>query len=239
VRSYTWTIGQYNHGWRWASIVGLAAVLLAGCFGSDDGTERDAGNVVQPGAPGEPTRKLSGEEVAELETPEHTKADVRFMQDMIHHHRQAVVMTRWVPRRTASEDIRLMSRRIELSQQTEIEAIQRWLRTRGIEPRKPVEHSGHHGSGHHHGSGEELMPGMLTSKQLGRLRKADGHRFDRTFLRYMTFHHQGALTMVQRLDEAGGGLEPELGAFARHVVADQEIEIGRMRDLYARMRQPG
>ena len=42
--------------------------------------------------------------------------------------------------------------------------------------------------------------------------------------------------MVQRLDEAGGGLEPEIGAFVRHVVADQEIEIGRMRDLYARVR---
>jgi uncharacterized protein (DUF305 family) len=48
--------------------------------------------------------------------------------------------------------------------------------------------------------------------------------------------HQGALTMVQQLDEAGGGLEPELGAFTRHVVADQEIEIRRMRDLYARLR---
>ena len=47
------------------------------------------------------------------------------------------------------------------------------------------------------------MPGMLTSGQLG------------------------------RLDDAGGGLEPELGAFTRHVVADQGIEIGRMRDLYA------
>ena len=42
--------------------------------------------------------------------------------------------------------------------------------------------------------------------------------------------------MVQQLDEAGGGLEPELGAFTPHVVADQEIEIGRMRDLYARLR---
>jgi uncharacterized protein (DUF305 family) len=42
--------------------------------------------------------------------------------------------------------------------------------------------------------------------------------------------------MVQQLDEAGGGLEPELGAFIRHVIADQEVEIRRMRDLYARLR---
>ena len=210
----------------------MAAALLVGCGGgSDDRTERDVGNVVQAGAPGEPSRKLSGEEVAELETVKHTQADVRFMQDMIHHHWQAVLMTERVPRRTASEDIRLMARRIGLSQETEIDAIRRWLRTRGIEPREPGDRSGHD-----HRTGEGLMPGMLTSGQLGRLYDADGRRFDRIFLRFMTFHHQGALAMVQQLDEAGGGLEPEIGAFTRHVVADQEIEIGRMRDLYARLR---
>lgn len=231
VRSYTRAIGPINHGWRWASIVAVAAELLVGCSGSDDGTERDVGNVVQPGAPGERSRKLTGEAVAELETVKHTRADVRFMQDMIDHHWQAVLMTKWVPRRTASEDIRLMARRIELSQETEIDVIQKWLRTRGIVPREPGDHSGHD-----QGTGEGLMPGMLTSSQLDRLNNANGRRFDRMLLRYMTFHHQGALTMVQRLDEAGGGLEPELGAFTRHVVADQEIEIGRMRDLYARLR---
>jgi uncharacterized protein (DUF305 family) len=226
-----WAIGPFNHGWRWASVVPVAAILLVGCGGSGDRAERDPGNVVQPGAPGEPSRNLTGEEVAELETVKHTKADVRFMRDMIHHHGQAVLMTKWVPRRTASEDIRLMARRIELSQETEIDAIQRWLRTRGIELREAGDHSGGD-----HGMGEGLMPGMLTSRQLGRLYDADGRRFDRMFLRFMTFHHQGALTMVQQLDDAGGGLEPELGAFTRHVEADQEIEIGRMRDLYARLR---
>ncbi len=124
-----------------------------------------------------------------------------------------------------------MSRRIELSQKTEIEAIQRWLRARRVEPREPGDHSGHD-----HGPGEGLMPGMLTSKQLGRLYNADGRSFDRRFLRHMIFHHQGALTMVSQLREAGGGAEPELGAFTRHVEADQEIEIGRMRDLHARLR---
>jgi uncharacterized protein (DUF305 family) len=47
----------------------------------------------------------------------------------------------------------------------------------------------------------------------------------------MTRHHRGALTMVAQLDAAGGGLEPEIGVFTRHVEADQAIEIGRMREL--------
>src|SRR5918999_1123813 len=224
-------MGLINHGRRRASIVPLAAVLLlAGCGGSDERPERprDVGNVVQPGAPGEPSRKLTAQEVAEIEHTKHTKADVRFMQEMIHHHGQAILMTKWVPRRTASKDVRLLARRMELSQETEIEQIQRWLRARGVKPRDPGDHGGHD-----HGSGEDLPPGVLTSRQLGRLYNADGRRFDRLFLRYMTFHHQGALAMVQQLREAGGGAETEIGVFTNHVEADQGIEIARMRDLYA------
>jgi uncharacterized protein (DUF305 family) len=124
-----------------------------------------------------------------------------------------------------------MARRMELSQETEIEQIQRWLRARGVTPRDAGDHGGHD-----HGSGEDLPPGMLTSRQLGRLYNADGRRFDRLFLRYMTYHHLGALTMVEQLREAGGGAETEIGVFTNHVEADQGIEIGRMRDLYAELR---
>jgi uncharacterized protein (DUF305 family) len=187
--------------------------------------------VVQPGAPGEPSRKLTAGEVAEIESTKHTKADVRFMQDMIHHHGQAILMTKWVPGRTTSRDIRLMARRMQLSQETEIEQIQGWLKARGVEPRDANDHGSHD-----HGSGEGLPPGMLTSRQLGRLYNADGRSFDRLFLRYMTFHHQGALTMVNELRETGGGAETEIGVFTNHVEADQGIEIARMRELYGSFR---
>jgi uncharacterized protein (DUF305 family) len=219
-----------NQGWRWAAIVQVAAVLLAGCGGDSEQPKPtpDVGNVVQPGPPGEPSRKLTAREVAEIEQAKHTTADVRFMQDMIHHHGQAILMAKWVPRRTDSRDVRLLARRMELSQETEIEQIKRWLRARDVQPRDP--------GGHDHGSGEDLRPGMLTSRQLGRLNSADGRRFDRLFLRYMTFHHLGALTMVHDLREAGGGAETEIGVFTNHVEADQGIEIARMRELYASLR---
>lgn len=221
-----------NQEWRWAAIVTVAAGLLAGCGGdSEQPKPTPVGNVVQPGAPGEPSRKLTAREVEEIEHAKHTKTDVRFMQDMIHHHGQAILMTKWVPRRTTSRDIRLMARRMQLSQETEIEQIEGWLTARGVEPRDPNDHGGHD-----HGSGEDLPPGMLTSRQLGRLYNADGRRFDRLFLRYMTFHHLGALTMVQDLREAGGGAETEIGVFTNHVEADQGIEIARMRGLYDRLR---
>ena len=75
------------------------------------------------------------------------------------------------------------------------------------------------------------MPGMLSEAELARLAAAQGAAFDRRFLRAMTRHHGGALRMVADLQAADGGAEPEIGAFVRHVEADQAIEIGRMEEL--------
>jgi uncharacterized protein (DUF305 family) len=209
----------------------VATVVLAGCGGSDrPPPDEQETNIVQPGAPGEPSRKVSADEAAAA-SAEHTKADVDFMQSMIHHHWQAVLMTKWVPRRSPGPDVPLMAKRMEISQEAEIEMIQEWLRERGIKPNEPGDHSGHD-----HGTGEGMPPGMLTSPELGRLWNTKGRAFDRLFLRYMIRHHQGALQMVRDLQNDGGGAEPELSAFTRHVEADQGIEIARMQDLLADLR---
>lgn len=222
-------MGVGKRGSRWAALV--AAAVLAGCGGSDKPPQEPQANIVQPGAPGEPSRKLSATEAAAARSTKHTKADVEFMQSMIHHHWQAVLMTKWAPRRSPGPDVPLMAQRMEISQEAEIEVMQAWLRERGIKPNEPGDHSGHD-----HGTGEGMPPGMLTSRQLGRLFNTKGRAFDRLFLRYMTFHHQGALQMVQQLVADGGGAEPELDAFTRHVEADQGIEIARMQDLLAELK---
>ena len=74
------------------------------------------------------------------------------------------------------------------------------------------------------------MPGMLTDEQIDRLEAADGPRFDRLFLRYMTQHHRARSRWSRELRESGGGLQSEIDKFAREVAADQEIEIQRMQD---------
>ena len=131
-----------KRGPRWAAIVLVAALLLAACGGdrgSDDEPRPDrevAANLVQPGAPGEPSRKLTRDEAARIESPRHTAADVEFMKGMIHHHRQALLMTSLVPERTSNRDIRLLSERIQLSQETELDTIRRWLRQRGVAGRE-------------------------------------------------------------------------------------------------------
>jgi len=213
----------------------LAAGVIAGCSGGGEPQRPEpvaaetGAQIVQPGAPGEPSRTISAEQAQAAERVRHTPADVDFMQGMIHHHAQALVMTKLARERRRGDDIALFARRMDLSQRTELEQMEAWLAERG----EPVPSAADHA--HEHGPDGELMPGMVGLAQLERLARARAGAFDRLFLRFMTRHHNGALTMVAILRAHGGGLEPEIDAFARHVESDQHIEIGRMADLRAQL----
>jgi uncharacterized protein (DUF305 family) len=214
----------------WTVLACTGATLLAACSGGDDEAQPRADeqvNVVQGGAPGEPSRRLSLEEAEAIASPPHTQADVDFMQGMIHHHAQALVMTSMVRDRSAGRDIPILARRIEVSQEMEVETMERWLRERGEEPPDAEDHR------NDHGGGGNLMPGMVGHEELEKLAAADGREFDRMFLEYMIRHHQGALTMVRQLYEQEGGNEAGIGVFVRHVESDQGIEINRMAGLLA------
>jgi uncharacterized protein (DUF305 family) len=200
----------------------IALVLLASCGGSKAPEPQSDVSVVRPGAPGKPSQEVSAEELEEAERVEPIAQDIVFMRGMIHHHQQAILMTGWVPQRTQSPAVKLMAERMSATQSGEVEQYEKWLGDRGFDP------------GHGHGAAE-LMPGMLTPAQLDRLKAASGATFDRLFLRYMTRHHRGAITMVEKLYAEGGGTETEIGNFARHIEADQEIEIKRMRDVLAKL----
>lgn len=182
--------------------------------------------VVQPGAPGQPTRKLPPSTRATL--PPRSPKDVEFMQGMITHHAQAVEMTALIESHTENKDLRSLGLRISRSQSDEIEFMKRWLRARG-EPISPASHSmpGMDMSSHH-----MLMPGMLTAKQMEALRKAQGAEFDQLFLRGMIQHHNGALVMVKELfDTAGAGQDAELFGFTTDVDSGQRAEIRVMQSM--------
>lgn len=156
-------------------------------------------------------------------------ADVRFVHGMIAHHAQAIVMADMVPTRAQSEQIRLLARRIDVSQKDEILMMRRWLERRGT----PVPDSA---AGH---AQHVMAPGMLTAAELRRLGEAAGGAFDRLFLELMIRHHEGALTMVAELFAAGGGRDPELFQIASHIDADQRAEIARMNRLLTSMDERG
>ena len=192
--------------------------------------------VVQPGAPGKPSKTLPSSTRATL--PQASQADAEFMQGMIMHHSQAVEMTALIPSHTENKELRSLGARISSSQSDEIKFMQRWLATRG-EPLsmampempdakmsdmdKPADHSSH---------SIALMPGMLTPEQMDALRKAKGAEFDRLFLTGMIQHHNGALIMVKDLfDTPGAGQDAELFNFATDVDTGQRAEIRIMQSM--------
>ena len=179
----------------------------------------------------------------------YTVADVRFMQGMIGHHGQALVMTALVPARTTRPEMRLLAERIEQSQRAEIAQMSRWLQRRG--ERVPEVQQGHDmarmdsshatmggmaGMAMPHASADTMpmMPGMLTAAQLAALAATRGPAFDTLFLADMIRHHEGALTMVASLlVTPSAAQEPEIDRLSSDVDADQRAEIARMRALLA------
>lgn len=185
--------------------------------------------LVQPGAPGEPSRVISAEKATDLTATRFTDADVRFMQGMIGHHAQALEMTALVEERMASPALKKLAHRIALSQADEIDMMKEWLQTRA-QP-LPDPHA-------HHAHGAALMPGMLTAEEMARLRAAKGAAFERLFLECMIRHHDGALVMVKALFASpGAGQESEIFAFASDVEADQFMEIRRMAAMLKELQQ--
>ncbi len=215
--------------------LGFFGVLLACCMSLSVGAQQANSQmepvVVQPGAPGQPTRILPNNTRAVL--PPSSKKDIEFMQGMIMHHEQAVVMTALIESRTDNRDIRLIGARISQSQTDEMNFMKRWLEVRG----KPVvsmmdgmsdgDMSDKYASG-----GKMLMPGMLTPIQMGALMRAKGADFDRLFLKGMIQHHKGALVMVKDLfDSPGAGQDAELFNFATDVDSGQRADIRSMETL--------
>ena len=163
-----------------------------------------------------------------------SKADIDFMAGMIHHHAQAIVMSRWAPTHGASPTVLTLTERIINAQQDEIASMQRWLRSHG----QPVPEPDPHGmmmemGGMKH---EMLMPGMLTEAQMKQLDESRGKDFDRFFLTFMIQHHQGAVTMVNDLFATpGAAQEQSVYKMASDVFADQTTEIERMQKMLASM----
>jgi uncharacterized protein (DUF305 family) len=165
-------------------------------------------------------------------TLNYTPADVEFVQGMIQHHAQALVMAALVPSRTKNKTVRSLAQRIDISQRDEIKLMSDWLSARHQSvPSVDVHPSGAAPAMQMDMPGM-LMPGMLTQTQMAQLAKARNAAFDRLFLRFMIQHHEGALLMVKNLFASqGAGQAPEVFSLASDIDSGQRAEIARMRAL--------
>ena len=150
--------------------------------------------------------------------PGFTAADVKFMQDMIGHHAQALVMAAMAPTHGAGPQLLRLAQKIDISQADEIGMMKDWL----IERKQALPDEAHL----HH----MQMPGMLTPEQLARLDGARGREFERLFLTFMIGHHEGALRMVDELFASpGAAQDSDIFRFVTDVAADQLDEIHQMK----------
>ena len=190
----------------------LALLLFTPVLAQEDGPV-----VVQPGAPGQPTRRLPSTTTGAL--PPISQKNVEFMQGMIIHHAQAVEMVALMKDRTDYEPLLRLGARISKSQAEEIGYMKRWLVSRGekVSMMMPgMDMKGGDMSGHH-----MMMPGMLTPKQMEELAAAKGVEFDRLFLD----------------DSAGAGQDPELFTFATDIDSGQRAEIRIMQNMLKEIAQ--
>jgi len=179
--------------------------------------------ILQPGAPGEPTMELDPDTAIAIASSSYTTADVEFMQGMIVHHYQAFLMSEMATARTNNQTILDLAGRIDVSQTDEINFMKSWLDDRAQSIPDPAMHNHMH---------DHKMMGMATPEQMSQLEASNSIDFDRLYLSLMIKHHDGAIDMVERLNEfPGSAYDPQLYEFVTDLENDQEVEIERMNGI--------
>jgi uncharacterized protein (DUF305 family) len=204
----------------------LGAILTAGLL-STSAWAQQAPVIVQPGAPGQPSKTLPAS--TRPTPPPVSHADVDFMQGMIMHHSQAVEMAALIASHTQNTAVRSLGAKISSSQADEIRFMKRWLIARGAPISMAMP-----GMPDMDMSGQPMpsMPGMLTPEQMEALQNAKNANFDRLFLTGMIQHHQGAVVMVKDLfDKPGAGQDADLFNFATDADNTQRAEIKIMQNM--------
>jgi uncharacterized protein (DUF305 family) len=143
-------------------------------------------------------------------TPEFSSADIKFAEEMIPHHEQAILMSDIALTNSTSDEILALAREIKAAQAPEIEVMGGW---EGV---NPSNHMGH------------MMDGMLSDEQIQQLRDSEGVTFDRLFLEGMIAHHEGAIKMAQKVINSKSKKVADLAA---SIIDAQEKEIAFMREL--------
>ena len=140
--------------------------------------------------------------------------DVMFLQMMIPHHSQAVIISEYALTNSKNEQILKIAKKIKSDQAAEITQMKKWLADDGL--------------GTDPGHSMSAMAGMLTADQLASLNKSKGSSFDTLFLNNMIEHHKGALQMVSMIENSKVAA---LRDFAVSITKAQQAEIEQMQEI--------
>lgn len=141
-------------------------------------------------------------------------SDAMFLQMMIPHHEQAIVMSDLALKISKTPQILDLAKQIKAAQNPEIMQMKNWLADSGFS-----EDPGHSMDG---------MGGMLSAEDLEILTKSSGKTFEKLFLSGMIEHHLGAIQMVSMISNSAN---PEIKKFGQSIVKTQSAEIELMNEL--------
>ncbi|WP_024755168.1 DUF305 domain-containing protein [Streptomyces exfoliatus] len=195
-----------------ATAAAATGLVLATC-GSDDSTSTADPTPATTTAP------------ATSEADRHNRADVTFAQEMIPHHRQAIVMSDMVESHGASDEVQALAEKIKKAQAPEIETMTGWLKAWGEEVPPGIGMGDMPGRGHD----DSDRPGMTGAEDIDRLGSTSGNAFDTMYLTMMIEHHEGAIEMA-RTEKTQGSYGPAK-TLADDIITSQTAEIAQMRTM--------
>lgn len=174
-----------------------------------------------------------------VRAPSDASAEVGFARDMSSHHAQAVEMSMLAVQKSSSTDIRGLALDMGLTQQAQIGIMRSWLQQWNKAPTSTGPRMAwmHHSSATSHNSADRpaagVMPGMVTTDEMNRLRTATGRSFDILFCELMIRHHRGGITMVEAILAADP--EPLIRQLASSMKNGQQSEITALAQLSQRV----
>lgn len=194
-----WATGRLRLAIRLGVLMSMLFITACG----DGATERE---------PMEVRTAANGEEFND--------ADVAFASDLVQHHAQALVMVDLTLGRHLDPQVQELADEIRTAQTAQIEQMTDWL----VAWDEPVpetarDHANAHGDGEAHGDGSDLAA----------LEAATGEEFARRWLELMVEHHEGAIELARREQEAGHA--DAAIALAEQVEAAQRQRAARMTEL--------
>jgi uncharacterized protein (DUF305 family) len=145
-------------------------------------------------------------------------SDAMFLQMMIPHHQQAVVMSDLALSTSKNAEVLKLAKQIRDAQAPEIIKMQGWLSDAGLS-KDP---------GHSMGDG---MGGMLSDSEISTLKASTGKAFDKLFLAGMIAHHEGAIHMVMMIENS---LNSDVNKLGQDIVKSQTAELELMKELLKR-----
>jgi len=173
--------------------------------------------IVRPGPPGGTTKVVSPDEAANLSGIRYSAADVRFMQEMISHHAQALKMTGLAAERVEKDAVRNLAKEFAGTLEADVNMMKEWLTARGQKIEAAPAQDG------------RVVPGMAKAEDMSRLEGAKGVELDRQFLALIIQNQRGATTMAEDLlAEEGAAQDPKLFEFASDIKGDRSVAIEKM-----------